>query len=164
MNNLELAKLLLRLSEDPQPRRALQREAADLILAAHRENPGLTLTHLTMYLNNDGVWTGRRAPHRAADRLAPPRPGARARTRRCRLSLCARPGSPLFRPGPQHGASGGGGASEAPRLSRPHHSQGVSGPTGVPRRGSDAPVAAQDHPRSSAPQSPDPAASHLSLS
>jgi hypothetical protein len=58
MNNLELAKLLLRLSEDPQPRRALQREAADLILAAHRENPGLTLTHLTMYLNNDGVWTG----------------------------------------------------------------------------------------------------------
>jgi hypothetical protein len=58
MNKLETAKLLLRLSEDPQPRRALQREAADLILAAAKENPGLTLTQLTMFLNNTGVWTG----------------------------------------------------------------------------------------------------------
>jgi hypothetical protein len=58
MSNVELAKLLLRLSEDPQPRRALQREAADLLIAAGKENPGLTLTQLAMFLNNTGVWSG----------------------------------------------------------------------------------------------------------
>jgi hypothetical protein len=58
MNRLETAKLLLRLSESQQPRRALQREAADLLIAAAKENPGLTLTQLAMFMNNDGVWTG----------------------------------------------------------------------------------------------------------
>jgi hypothetical protein len=55
---LEQARLLLRIAAADDPVRALHREAADLLIAAHRENPALTLRDLTVIVNQRGPWVG----------------------------------------------------------------------------------------------------------
>jgi hypothetical protein len=58
MTDLELAKKLIQIADSPDPKRACAEQAADLLIAAHQQNPSLTLRDLTHQLSAGEVWNG----------------------------------------------------------------------------------------------------------
>jgi hypothetical protein len=58
MSDLEQAKLLLRIADSPDPKRRCAELAADCIIAAHEQNPALTLAAIRRTLMHGEVWHG----------------------------------------------------------------------------------------------------------
>jgi len=58
MDKLEQAKQYLQIANSPEPKRRLAELAADCIIAAHQQNPSLTLRDLTRRLSAGEVWQG----------------------------------------------------------------------------------------------------------